>query len=61
MTKNAMARVIVQALYRLDTLPPADHHEVVREAKATVPVVTYRHKLAVQILEETAMTTAVKR
>jgi len=50
-TKNDMARVIVQALYNLPALPAVDHPEVVkRAAKGTVASLERHHKMACDAL-----------
>ncbi len=48
LTKNDMARVIVQALYNRPSLPPVDNAEVVKRAKrGTVVSLTHQHKMAI--------------
>lgn len=50
-TKNNMARVVVQALYNLAALPPADHQEVVKRARhSTVEGLTRLHEMACMVL-----------
>jgi hypothetical protein len=51
MTKNEMARVIVQALYATTMLPTSDHPEVMRRVKhGTIASLTRHHKLACDAL-----------
>jgi hypothetical protein len=52
LTKNDMARVIVQALLNLPTLPDANHRRVTKMARASVAVLKDRHRLAVKILND---------
>lgn len=57
LTKNDMARVIVQALYNLSDLPAVDHPEVVKRAnKGTVESLTRQHGLACRALLSTVGT-----
>lgn len=52
LTKNDMARVIVQALYNMPALPAADDRRVMkRAAKGTVASLTYQHKLAMNAIQ----------
>jgi len=52
LTKNDMSRVIVQALFRMDKLPPADHFQVERIAKRKKDALISLHRFAVaNILE----------
>lgn len=54
LTKNDMARVIVQALYALPALPPADDLRVVKRAeRGSVVSLTRQHGLAVNALLST--------
>jgi hypothetical protein len=46
LTKNDMARVIVAALYNMKSLPPADHHEVVRWSRIRAVELRDHHKRA---------------
>lgn len=51
LTKNDMARVIVQALYNLPRLPAADHPEVVKRAtRGKVETLAPQHKLSCDVL-----------
>lgn len=51
LTKNDMARVIVQARHALPALPAADHSEVVLRAwRGDVVTLTRQHKLACNVL-----------
>lgn len=46
LTKNDMARVIVAALYNMNALPAADHHEVVRWSRKRADELRDHHKRA---------------
>lgn len=51
LTKNDMARVVVQALYNLPSLPAADDRRVHRiETKTLLPKLAEQHQRAVDIL-----------
>ena len=51
LTKNDLARVIVQALYNLPELPAATHtHVINRERRNNVETLTRQHALAVAAL-----------
>lgn len=50
LTKNSMARVVVQALYGLPDLPPADHKEVAWRARSTVERLKRQHEMACTVL-----------
>jgi hypothetical protein len=52
LTKNDMARVIVQALYNLKSLPPADHFSVLRTAKRKKETLVDHYNLAHKILSD---------
>ncbi len=49
-TKNDMARVIVQALQNRDELPPTDHFMVKRIERNKKTELESRHKEAIKIL-----------
>jgi hypothetical protein len=52
LTKNDMARVVIQALYNLPHLPPVDDKRVVRMAgRNHVDIMISRHKTACKVLE----------
>jgi hypothetical protein len=54
LTKNQMARVIVQALYAMPALPAEDHPEVVkRAARGNVEMLKRQHKMAVEAILST--------
>ena len=51
LTKNDMARVIVQALYNMPALPAEDHPEVVKRAqRGTVGSLAKQHDMACKAL-----------
>lgn len=53
LTKNDMARVIVQALYAMPELPAADHPRVARMGRHNGKAALQRqHKLAVKIIQD---------
>lgn len=57
LTKNDMARVIIQALYNLPALPAADHNLVVRRTKRnSKTALEYQHGLAVKVLQQKVAT-----
>jgi hypothetical protein len=51
MTKNEMARVIAQALFRMDDLPPADNWKVVGLAKWRKDDLQDQYDLALKVME----------
>jgi hypothetical protein len=52
-TKNDLARVIIQALYNLKELPPADDKRVIKTVRYhTVKELEYRHRLALRVIEQ---------
>ncbi len=53
LTENDMARVIIQALYNLPALPPADNVNVVRKARQKREVLVMEHKLAMKAIQST--------
>ena len=53
-TKNDMARVVVQALYNLSYLPDANNVNVKRVARQSKEVLAERHKLALRHFEKLA-------
>jgi hypothetical protein len=52
LTKNDMARVIVQALFNMPALPATDHFRVVRIAKGKKADLEPQYKLAHKVLTE---------
>ena len=50
LTKNDMARVIVQALYNLPALPAADDRRVLRQTRSKKTALQDGHNLAIKIL-----------
>jgi hypothetical protein len=55
LTKKAMARVIVQAVYNLPSLPSDDHPMVMRLEKQTVTALSFRHRMACDVLHKKAL------
>lgn len=47
MNKTEMGRFIVQVLYNLDNLPPADHFHVKRIVRDPKPAVAHTYGLAI--------------
>ena len=52
LTKNDMARVIIQALYLIPELPKENHPKVVRLARAKKKNLQPQYELAVKILTD---------
>ena len=52
LTKNDMARIIVQALYRLATLPATDDRRVKVRARLRKAELTYHHKMALNTIND---------
>lgn len=50
LTKNDMARVIVQALFALPRLPKIDHWMVVSKTRMKKVILTEQYKLAYKII-----------
>ena len=53
LTKNDMARVIVQALYNMPKLPPSDHPKVTRRAKLEKTILRDQHQAAIAAINAT--------
>jgi len=51
LTKNDLARVIIQALYKMPKLPPADHPKVLNMAKRKKVDLITPHRNAVKIIQ----------
>ena len=54
LTKTDMARVVIQALYGLNALPPIDDRRVLRQARRDKFSLTESFNIAMRILEERA-------
>ncbi len=52
LTKNDMARVIVQALYSMPSLPAANHLKVKRMERNRKDHLQYQHKLALKVIQD---------
>lgn len=52
LTKNDMARVVVQALYNMKSLPAADDRRVVKMERSSKKWLTERHALALICIQQ---------
>ena len=51
LTKLAMARVIITALYNMEELAPADHPKVIKRARLPKSTLVNQHKMAMVAIQ----------